>query len=162
MFKKNDKIVYKGDVCIIQDIKKKYYKDIDYYILSPISDTSLTINIPANAENEDIREIISKKKALELINKIPSIDIINIENEKYIEALYKELLNNKTYDGLIKVIKTTYLRNQKRISNNKKISEKDDLYFKKAEQRLYDELSVALNLKVDDVRQKIINICKAK
>lgn len=160
MYKINDKVVYKGDVCIVKDIKEKYFKNIDYYVLSPINDFSLTINAPT--DSKDIRTIISKEKALELIDKIPSIKLIDIDNEKYIEKEYKDMLSEQTYDGLIKIIKTAYLRNETRINNNKKISEKDDTYFKVAEQKLYDELSIALNIKPEEVKKTIINTCNKK
>lgn len=54
-------------------------------------------------------------------------------------------------ENLIKIIKTSYLRNEKRINSNKKISAKDDIYLKKAEELLYRELSYSLNMSFDDV-----------
>ena len=29
MYKINDKVVYKGDVCIVKDIKEKYFKEFE-------------------------------------------------------------------------------------------------------------------------------------
>ena len=45
------------------------------------------------------------------------------------ENTYKELLQRGTYEDLITVIKTAYLRNENRKKNNKKISDKDNDYF---------------------------------
>ena len=59
------------------------------------------------------------------------------------------------YD-LIKIIKTTYLRNKKRCDENKKISERDNEYFIKAEKRLYNEFSIVLKMNFDDTKNYII------
>lgn len=47
---------------------------------------------------------------------------ISIEdiNEKNLEMKYKELLNTGKYDDLIKIIKTTFLRNESRTNNKKR------------------------------------------
>ena len=72
------------------------------------------------------------------------------------ENEYKRLLDTRALNDLVKIIKTTYLRNKERIDNKKKISEKDDNYFNKAEDYLYTELSVALNMKKSEVKKYII------
>ena len=162
MFKVGSKIIYKGDVCIVKEIKQKYFHDIDYYFLSPLNDLSLTVKIPVNNKTDDIREVISKEDALKLIYSIPNVPVINAPHEKNIENNYKELIKSRTYNGLIQVIKTTYLRNQNRLDNNKKTSEKDTTYLKKAEDKLYDELAIALDIPLKDVKKKIIAICQGE
>lgn len=160
MFKVGNKIIYKGDVCIVKEIKQKYFRDIDYYFLSPMSDLSLTIKIPVDSKSTDVREVISKEDALKLIYSIPDVPVIDAPNEKNMENNYKDLIKGRTYNGLIQVIKTTYLRNQTRLDNNKKTSEKDTTYLKKAEDKLYDELSIALDIPTKEVKEKIIAICQ--
>ena len=77
-------------------------------------------------------------------------------SDKQIEQSYKELMNSGTHEDLVKIIKTTYLRNQLRILNNKKISEKDDEYFKRAEKYLYEEISVVLNMTFEQTKDYVI------
>ena len=76
MFKKNEYVVYKREVCKIKEIKEKYVKDIDYYVLSPINDSTLKIQIPTN--NPSIKPLITKEQIEKLINEIPNIEIIKI------------------------------------------------------------------------------------
>jgi len=45
MYKLGDLIIYKKDVCEVSEIKEKYLHDIDYYVLTPIADKSLKIQI---------------------------------------------------------------------------------------------------------------------
>lgn len=58
-----------------------------------------------------------------MISKIPTIEIIQSEDRE-IEYVYKRLLEEGTLENLIKVIKTTYMRNQERLSQNKRIGER--------------------------------------
>ncbi len=148
MFSKGEYVVYKKEVCMIKDIKNLKY------ILSPVDDRSLTITVPIDTK---MRKIISKDESIKLINSIPNIDTINI-NDKLIENEYKKLINSGNLEDLIKVIKTTYLRNEKRVSNHKKIGEKDDNYFKKSEKLLYSELCLSLNIPYEDVKNYIKKI----
>ena len=65
-------------------------------------------------------------------------------------------MHSGTYEDLIKIIKTTYLRNEDRINNKKKISEIDNEYFNKAESYLYNEFSVVLNLSFSETKEYVI------
>ena len=153
-FKVGDLLVYKKDVCIVNEIKIKYLRDMDYYILSPITDKSLKIQIPTNSNA--IRELITKQKVKEIIRSIPNIEVIKLDS-KNLENEYKQLMQNGTHEDLIKIIKTTYLRNKERIDNNKKTTDKDNYYFNQAESYLYSELSVVLNLTYDETKEYIIS-----
>ena len=153
MYKIGDYIIYLKDVCKVLDIKEKYMNDMDYYVLNPVNDNSLKLNIPIN--NNSLRNLISKEKIEEIINNILNIEVIQ-DDDKTIENTYKILLSNATHEDLIKIIKTSYLRNQKRIDNKKKISNKDKNYFELAEKYLYNEFSVVLGLSFDETRDYVI------
>ena len=105
-----------------------------------------------------LKNIISTDNAKKLISQITKIEPIKDINEKNLELKYKELLNTGTYEDLIKIIKTTYLRNENRLNNKKKVSEKDDTYFKLAEKYLYNELSISLNMSIKEVKNYIFKI----
>lgn len=146
MYKIGDYVVYKRDVCIIKDIVE------NYYVLNLIDDNTLTIKVLFKSDL--LRNIITKEESENLIKSIPNIEIINI-NDKLLEKEYKRLLSTGNLEDLVKIIKTTYLRNENRIINNKKIGEKDDNYFKKAERFLYNELSISLNKTYEETKEYI-------
>lgn len=149
-------IIYERDVCIIEKVMKKYIKGIDYFILRPLNDKTLKISVPVTSKM--LRNVISFDEANELINNMKNIDVL--KDEKQMENEYKRLLDTSDLNDLVKIIKTTYLRNKERIDNKKKISEKDDNYFNKAEDYLYTELYVALNMKKSEVKKYIIEKLK--
>jgi len=157
MYKENDYIIYKRDVCRVREVKKNRMNGNLSYILIPINDESLIIETPVDNRMGYIRDVISRKDAEDLIEKIPSIPILENIDDKYIEKTYKELLYSGSLEDLITIIKTTYLRNNERTKANKKVSDKDKTYFEKAEDYLYNELSVALSMSFDDTKEYIIH-----
>ena len=154
MYKVGDLLVYKKDVCEIIEIKEKYLRDMDYYILAPIIDKSLKLQIPTSSSA--IRDLLTKEEVERLIKQIPTIETIKIES-KNIENEYKQLMQSGTHEDLIKIIKTTYLRNKERLDNNKKTTDKDNYYFNQAELYLYNEFSAVLNLTYDDTKEYVLN-----
>ena len=156
MFKIGDYVVYRREVCKISDIKKNFMLGKDYYTLESIIDTSLILNVPIDNESGLLRQIISYDEAEELIKILPSIEVI-ITDDKTIENEYKTLMNSNKLIDLIKIIKIAYKRNELREKNGKKISEKDDKYFEKAEEIFYHELSLALHMPYENVKEYIIN-----
>ena len=90
-----------------------------------------------------------------LIGQIKDIPIL-LGEAKQLENEYKRVLNEGTNYGLVQIIKTTYERNQARIKNNKKVSEKDNRYFEMAEKYLYNEMAIVLNMTPEDVRNYVI------
>lgn len=160
MYKVDDYVVYKKDVCRVKDIKENKSNKKLYYFLVPVSDESLMIELPVNNDLCNVRNIISKKDALKLINDIPNIEVIQVLNDKMIEGEYKFLLRDGSHESLVKIIKTSFIRNKNRIDNNKKVSDRDSNYFKKAEDYLYNELSLALNMTYDEVKDYVYKTVK--
>lgn len=66
MYNIGDFVVYKRDVCKIKEIKTINNKN--YYVIVPVTDESLTINVPVEGIT-DIRNIISKDEVDSLIKK---------------------------------------------------------------------------------------------
>ncbi len=156
MFKINDYVVYKKDTCKIVDIKENHFNNQSYFVLVPIDDGSLKIDIPTDNRCGYLRKIITKDELEKIINDIPNIEIIE-NNDKMIESEYRNLLNSNKHCDLIKIIKTTYLRNKERLDNNKKIRDKDLQYFELAEKYLYNEFSIVLNLTYEETKNFVIN-----
>jgi len=149
-------IVYRKDVCKIVGIKKNHINNKDYYLLVPIDDESLRMDVPIDNQFGYLRDLISKEEVEKIINRIPEIGIIE-SSEKMMEYEYKNLLSSGSHEDLVKIIKTTYLRNKERIDNKKKISDKDNRYFQLAEKYLYNEFSIVLGLTIEDTKEYVID-----
>lgn len=154
MFAIGEIVIYKHEVCMIKELKK-LSNDKEYYTLIPLDDNTLKIDLPIDLANKTIKKLISREYALELIKKMPEIDILKVDT-KLLESEYKKLLSDETHESLIKIIKTTYIRNKERVDSKRKISDKDDYYFRLAEKYLYNELSIVLYKNYDETKGYII------
>lgn len=144
-------IIYRKEVCkIIKEEGKVYH-------LIPVNDSSIKYQVPTNSPL--LKEVITREEIDKLLTEIPEINTLNLE-DKQIEQTYKELMKSGTHEDLVKIIKTTYTRNELRKLNNKKISEKDDEYFKRAEKYLYEEIGLVLDLNFEETKKYIINKLK--
>lgn len=146
-----DYIVYRKETCKIIEKEDGYYK------LVPVNDTSIKYKVPV--DSNFLKKVITKEEIDRLLLEIPEINTIDL-GEKQIEQEYKELMKSGTHEDLVKIIKTSYLRNQIRIINNKRISEIDDEYFRRAEKYLYEEIGIVLNLSFENTKEYIINKLK--
>lgn len=146
-----DYIVYRKETC------KIIGKEDGYYKLVPVNDTSIKYKVPV--DSNFLKKVITKEEIDRLLLEIPEINTIDL-GEKQIEQEYKELMKSGTHEDLVKIIKTSYLRNQIRILNNKRISEIDDEYFRRAEKYLYEEIGIVLNLSFENTKKYIINKLK--
>ena len=154
MYKINDYVIYKREVCVVKDLKR--INNQDYYTLENKEDTSLKISIPVSQETQLLRHLATFDEisnTLDHINDIPTLDI----NERNLEEQYKLLLQGTTIENLIKIIKTAYIRNKIRENNHKHLSDTDTSYQELAEQFLFNEIAYAMNISYDAAKELVFN-----
>ena len=96
------------------------------------------------------------------MEEIDDLDQISISDEKMREAEYKSAVNSKDPRKLIRIIKTMYYRRKARIESGKKSTAVDERYFRIAENRLYEEMALALGKERDEVKEYIRNYIEKK
>lgn len=162
MFEKEEYIVYGvTGVCKVKDISSLEMKDISkdrlYYILQPVHAKEEKIFTPVDNTKITMRRVLSKNEASRLLDQIPEIEELWVDNEKLREERYKAAMKSCDCREWIKVIKTLYTRKQHRIQQGKKLTSVDERYFHKAKENLYSELAVALELEENEVEEYIVN-----
>ncbi|WP_243095428.1 CarD family transcriptional regulator [Lachnotalea sp. AF33-28] len=160
MFQKGDFVVYGTvGVCRVEDITtldmEGVSRDKLYYMLHPWYKENSTVYTPVDNEKAVIRSVLDRETALNLIEEIPALECFETDNDKQREEEYKKALKSCQCREWVRLIKTSYLRAMDRIAQGKKTTMVDDKYFKKAEEELYDELSVSLGIPVDRVKEYI-------
>lgn len=160
MFKVNDYIIYGGSgVCKVLEIGvqsiNKDEKERQYYKLQPIYESGSTVYTPVDNDKVVMRKIISKEEANKLIDNISSIQVISFDDDKMCEQKYKEAVHAYDCKELISLIKTSYLRKEVRLSEGKKNTATDDKYLKMAEEYLYGEFAISLDMPKEQVKDFI-------
>lgn len=153
MLKVGDYVIYQEQVCQIKEQKINEFTNLESFILVPVTDSSLKLNVPVN--NPNIKNLMTKEEIKNLIALMPSIPLIDIE-DKLLENEYKRSYHSGSKEDLIRIIKTTYKRNQDRLNNNKKISEKDNKYFTLAENLLYSEIATVFGISLEEAKEYIL------
>ena len=146
MFKIGDYVAhYKEGVCEVVNIGKidMGSSDKEYYTLKPVYDAGGTVYTPVDNKRDQIRKLITKEEAENLIKEMP--------NEKQREGMYKNALLHNQCREWISLIKTSYGRNKKRLLAGKKTINVDERYMSSAEKFLYGELAVVMEIPRDKV-----------
>lgn len=160
MFQKDDYIICGNNgICQVQDITTLSLPGIDknkkYYLLKPVYQPASTVYIPVDTADSTIRKALTRQEAEELIASIPDIPLIPLADEKTLEKTYKTYMHLSSCEGWIKLIKTIYLRKEKRIMKGYKVTAVDSRYFKQAEDFLYGELAISLDIPKEEVKNYI-------
>jgi CarD family transcriptional regulator len=161
MYNIGDLIVYGSTgVCRITDITSRDVPRADenqlYYVLEPIYQDRCIIYTPTNAK-VFMRLVISKEEAENLIDMIPSIQVktYHIRAIGELEEHYKKAL--KTYEpaDLIELTMSIYAKRQEVVEQKRKLGSIDERFMKQAEELLFGELAVALDIPRDSVHDYI-------
>lgn len=159
MYQKGEYVVVgnKG-VCVIDNITTLDMSGVDkereYYILKPVYVPGSTVYVPIDSA-ESMRRVLTKEEVNNLIREIPQIPLIDIENDKLLEQEYKGCMKANSCEEWVRIIKTIYLRKQKRLELGRKVTAVDTKYYRIAEDNLYGELAVVLNISKTEVESYI-------
>ncbi|MCR4933523.1 MAG: CarD family transcriptional regulator [Lachnospiraceae bacterium] len=156
MFKIDEYVVHTtGGICKVTSIDSLDIPGADkskkYYLLVPIKAAGSKVYVPVDNDSA-IRPITTSDEAIKLIDEIPAIEELTIENDRFREAKYKEVIKSCDLHELISVLKNLYFRRLQRISEGKKNTATDDKYFKIAEENLLSELSFVLHKNREEVK----------
>lgn len=160
MFEKGGYIVYgTTGVCEIEDITAPDMKGVAgnrlYYVLSPCFQKGNRIFTPVDSEKVTIRAVMTGEEAVALVDKIPEIEELWEKDDKLREKRYKEAIRSCDPKEWIRIIKTSYLRQEERRAQGKKATTVDERYFRSAEEHLYSELAVALEMPREEIKSYI-------
>jgi CarD family transcriptional regulator len=146
-------------VCVVGNVTRLDISGVDkereYYILKPVYMAGSTIYVPVDTAEESMRKVLNREEVQQLICRIPEIQPISTTNDKLLEQEYRSCMKSNCCEEVIRVIKTIYLRKQKRLAAGRKVTAVDSKYFRIAEENLYGELAISLDMSRADVERYI-------
>ena len=152
MFEVGEKIIYgENGVCTVGKIEPLGMSGASreklYYHLSPLIGTG-TYFAPVDS-GAYMRPVMSRAEAEALIDAMPGIApaICNDNRFNHVDAFYKELFRQHSCEALVAIVKGL----RSRISSRKTRSSRAEATMKRARDMLHGELSVALDLDLDQV-----------
>lgn len=162
MFNVNDYIMYGSNgVCKVAEICTPKIFGADnkrkYYLLHPVYKEADTIYTPVDNPQVAMRKVISKNEADQLIKKMPTIGTISVGVDEKKERIFKTALHSCDNTEWIKLIKTIHVSKEEKAVIGKKICETEKIVQKTAEDLLYGELSISLEIPKEQVEEYISN-----
>jgi CarD family transcriptional regulator len=156
MFKIGELVSYSATgVCEIVDIRSEKLTDreMQYYILNPMYQNSSTVYVPV--ENEVLvsrmKPIITADEAKKLISEISNTTYQWIENDSERITFFRETLRTGERSKILAVIKCLATRQDYLSTIQKNLRSLDAQLLKEAQNVLYGELSMVLNIPVSEV-----------
>ena len=157
MYNIGDMIIHSGaGVCCVEEITTLNIRGIDknalYYILRPVYQAG-TVSVPVVSNKVFTRPVITREEADALIARIPEIraEAYYNQNLTQLERHYKESFQNHDCSDLLQLIMSIYAKKQERLEKNLKFGAIDKRFMERAEDLLYGELAIALDIERDAV-----------
>lgn len=167
MFQPGEIIIYGNTgVCKVLEITHPKLHGVDkskeYYVLSPLFQDG-TIYSPIDNPKVFMRPVISRQQANELIDMIPGLQArpIHSGGTQQLSEQYQEYFSTHNCSDLLELIMSLYAKKQQQLSSKHKVGQIDERYMRKAEDLLYGELAVALELTPKEVPAYIAQRMKA-
>lgn len=159
MFRIGEYVVYGySGVCLVDEITQMEVPGSrdkrDYYALVPVHSRGSRVYAPVDGK-KPIRAIITPEEAEALILEIPGIEPLEVVSDKHREEQYKEVMKSCDCREWIRIIKTLNIRRQEREDMGKQSTAMDSRYWKSAEEYLFTELSLALEMAYEEVESYI-------
>ena len=117
-----------------------------YYTLVPLYTSGSKLFVPTDSKKVIIRSVMTKKDVKKLMDEWNEFETLRVENDKNREEVYKEALRSCDSRQWVRLIKTSYQRNQTRIEKGKKATTSDERYLQMAEENLFGELAIPLEM----------------
>ena len=155
MLSRGDAVVYKcRGLYKVEEIGTLDFSFADqkkkYYTLQSVEDARDRAYVPTDDET-NIRKPVSREEAMDLISRMPDIDVLSVKNEKIREQEYKNCISDYSPENWVKVLKTLYRRTQSRGS----VTSMDRKYQMLLEHALYSEFSYVLGVPVGEMTKFI-------
>lgn len=160
MYQVEDYIIYGNEgVCQIEAIEMldllKSGKEKAYYVLQPVYRNG-TVYTPVDTK-VFMRHVITEEAANDLIDQMPSIraEASGPTNASILKNKYTAAIQENNATDLIQLIKSIYKKAAIAQEKNKKMGQTDKFFLRKAEDLLYGELAVALDMPRNRVRDHV-------
>lgn len=161
MYQVGEKIVYGNNgVCVIDEIKMLETPHSDgeqkaYYVIRPVSQ-DCRITVPVDTKMF-MRPVISAEEANALVDSIPGIHAEPYYNSalRQLQEYYDSKLHSHDCMDLVELTMSLYAKKKKTEEQKRKFGAIDERYMKRAEDLLFGELSAALEIPKEHVRQYI-------
>ena len=159
-----DRVVYGANgVMEIVDIREESIGDVSrsYYVLASVCNRSDSLTfVPCDNEKlvSAMRPLLTRDEALDLIHRIDSLpDVEWLESNRARAESFKKLMDAGDREAMFSMIRAIDASGARREAEGKKNFLTDETARQKAERLLYSELSLVLEIPIEEIPSFIKN-----
>nr|WP_106782457.1 CarD family transcriptional regulator [Lysinibacillus timonensis] len=160
MYNVGDLIIYSSHgICEIDDItEKSFFNDTKtYYVMHPLNNEKLVINIPINSDKINLTEMVDKQTALMLISTFKTPGVEWIEKSTHRAHIYSTAIKKGDRFEIAKILNTLMTKQLEEERNGNKVSNQDLKLLTSIQNILLTELAIALDTTSEDIYNRLVN-----
>lgn len=163
MYSVGDLIMYSSHgICEIDDITEKNFSNQTktYYVLHPINNAQLVINVPIHSDKINLQDVVNKTTAQKIIDsfKQPGVDWIEKNNHRI--HIYSEAIKHGDRYEIAKIVNTLMVKQHELQQFDKKLSSQDMKLLASIQNILFSELALSLETTSDDIYNRVVECLK--
>lgn len=155
MFEIGDVVIYaEHGLCRIDDICEKdlFGEKRLYYVIHPLSETSLKISTPVDAKKKKVMRTMDRSEAEELLEVFGRGDIEWIDDAKQRARTYHNLVQTGEREKIAAVAGALM---DKKLNTDQKMYDQDRKILNTVQSLLFREMAMSLGTTVDDVAEQV-------
>ncbi len=169
MYNIGDLIVHESTgVCKITDICVPEFMTGEKrhlcYMIRPVFGKNTVIYTPVDSDKVFLRPVMTKEMAMSYLGRIAQeeVDTIQAKKSAELEDKYRKAMKNTTCYDLMKLQRSILKRRRECVADGRVVSQVDDKYYKNLKKLISEELSIALEIPVEQVGDFIGDYVKDK
>ncbi len=159
MYSVGDLIMYSAHgICEIEDITEKSFLDQTktYYVLHPLNNTSLVINVPIHSDKINLQDVVNKETAQRIIDSFKQPGVEWIEKSNHRIHIYSEAIKKGDRFEIAKIVNTLMIKQREDELIGKKFSSQDMKLLTTIQNILFSELGLSLETSSEDIYYRVV------
>ena len=129
-----------------------------YYKLCPVDGSRSTYYVPVSSAHKRLRPLLTKEEIYDLIDEMKQgkeKEWCSDSRER--RGIFHDILRSDDYRQIIQMMRSLHQQQARRAQGGRKLAAADEAAMHAAESRMYQEFSIVLNIKPEQVHRFIIN-----
>lgn len=159
MYNVGDVVIYSSHgLCSVEDICEQTFSDITktYYVLQPLNDSKLTIRTPIDNAKKQLRDVIQKEEAIQILQSFTSPGVEWIEQNTHRMRFHVEIIKTGDRQKQANLLNTLLRKKIEYEANEKKFPNQEEKLLHSLQEIIFSEFSIALDKPSEEIYDYVV------
>ncbi|OEC02992.1 hypothetical protein GY31_04595 [Lysinibacillus sphaericus] len=159
MYNVGDVVIYSSHgLCSVEDICEQTFSDITktYYVLQPLNDSKLTIRTPIDNAKKQLRDVIKKEEAIQILQSFTSPGVEWIEQNTHRMRFHVEIIKTGDRQKQANLLNTLLRKKIEYEANEKKFPNQEEKLLHSLQEIIFSEFSIALDKPSEEIYDYVV------